>query len=681
MKNIITYLVLGLTLATNQLYPAAAAGDEEEQKQTQEAIRASLQDPEEIRAQAKRDRELEEFQRKTEQQIKADRDKKLRQQAQEENAAAQPTIGLDQPDEELNAAIAESLQEQSLAAAAQEETKEEEEKEAIHYQPKNKTYRDEGLRAALTLAPGVDELIGTMAQPATIFEKNAQIQPQIITLQYSDRFTDTYQMLTISPNNKLIAIKYGILVLIYDASTGTLLHTLRDPDRAYNVTAITFTLDSRYIITSATTGIARIWDATTGELIHRLDGHRRFLRSVAINAQFIVTGSASNAIQIWDINNPGLLPLHTINAPAPVQSVAINNNNIVLAGCEDGTVLIRNAVTGSLPISPTTGEYLDTLEGPLEGRVIDAVAITDTIAVAGSRDENTYVWDISTGKLLHTLTHTHDPADGDTEVDSVIVSPNGKLLIITSLGDYTTNVWDIANGTLKYTIHKAASLRPAISLNSKFIIIALSDGTAQILDAATGELLRTLTGKKINLVAISPNNQFIVTTSWDGIMRIWRIKPYPSIALPARRDNLIGETQKLITQAQGMRYFPKDLIQNLQDLIESLKTLQQNDPNIKASISTINNTIITTFNAGKAEHIRVPIIKETITQAVYLLNQAKRIKFFLAGYLRAIQEHINALETTPSMTTAHAQDILRLIKKEFELGEREAKEKEARQDQ
>ncbi|HEV2601646.1 MAG TPA: hypothetical protein VGT41_05080 [Candidatus Babeliales bacterium] len=747
MKNIIKYLVLGLTLATNQLYPAAAAEDvaaqEEEQKDTRAAIALSLKTPEEIRAQAKRERELAEFRKKEEIRLKAEREKKRGRQAQE--AAAQPIAGLGQPDEELDAAIAASLQEQP-SASAQEETKEEEEKELKIYKP----YKRRKIREIVGRLPNVlGEQIEAMAQPTRVFETNSAGLINSVIIEGNDEDSPK-----ISPDSTLIVTKANKYIYVRNSTTGKILYNPIPYDNSAEIF-----ISKNNLIAIVSDNTAEIWDGNTRTFKYRLGGHTGMITTLAFSSdnQFIVTGSTDYTARIWNATDGALR--HTLSGHTEyINSVVISQNNMfIVTQSNDGTAHIWDPITGTILSNADTGFYLPTLEnGPAIG---DVAISSDNKFIATGSEDSVHIWNAHTGELLHRT----NGLVGPNLITSIAISKNNQFILATSIFDETACVLNAHDGKLIYRLRDIDS-SATISSNNQLIAATSSKNTAHVWDANTGQLLHTFTdpNRRIRSIDISPNMQFIVTSSSamtthaNSIIRIWRAKPVPAIAAHARtiesfipqanqllnqakqikhfpaerleaiqgyihqletapsmhyeqninavsrviktefelgkeeaeqeaaqqtrRDKLIAETQRLITQAQNMRYFPKDLIQKLQDQIELLNNIKQNDHNIKASISTINNTIITTFNAGKAEHIRVPIIKETITQAVHFLNQAKRIKLFPAGHLRAIQEHINALETTPSMTTAHAQDILRLIKKEFELGKQDAKEKEDRQD-
>ena len=65
--------------------------------------------------------------------------------------------------------------------------------------------------------------------------------------------------------------------------------------------------------------------------------------------------------------------------------------------------------------------------------------------VTASGDNTAKVWDVATGKEVHTLAGHTDA------VYSAVFSPDGKL-VVTASGDNTAKVWDVATGEEVHTL-------------------------------------------------------------------------------------------------------------------------------------------------------------------------------------------------------------------------------------
>jgi WD40 repeat protein len=143
-----------------------------------------------------------------------------------------------------------------------------------------------------------------------------------------------------------------------------------------------------------------------------------------------------------------------------------------------------------------------------------AISFDGATIVSGSKDKTIKIWDLATGKLLHTLTGHSD------EVNSIAISSDGKT-IVSGSRDKTIKIWDITTGKLLHTLTGDSNevVLVAISLNNKTIFSVsvdrlFRDKIIKICDLDTGQLQRTTTYSNIfnnvNVVAISPDGKLIL---------------------------------------------------------------------------------------------------------------------------------------------------------------------------
>jgi general transcriptional corepressor TUP1 len=80
------------------------------------------------------------------------------------------------------------------------------------------------------------------------------------------------------------------------------------------VTTVAISPDGRYVAAGSLDKSVRVWDATTGYLVERLegpDGHKDSVYSVAFspNGLNLVSGSLDKTIKMWELTPPrGMLP-------------------------------------------------------------------------------------------------------------------------------------------------------------------------------------------------------------------------------------------------------------------------------------------------------------------------------------------------------------------------------------
>ena len=276
-----------------------------------------------------------------------------------------------------------------------------------------------------------------------------------------------------------------------------------------------FSHDNKFIVTASGDGTARIWDAITGTLIHTLRGSRGQITS----AQFshdntrIVTNTDERTARIWDAKTGTLL--YTLRGHTNwVNSAQFSyDNKLIITVSRDNTARIWDAKTGAL---------IHTLAGHTNMINSAQFSFNNKLIVTASDDRTVRIWDAETGTLIHTLTGYIKT------VNSAQFSFDNKLLIISS-GDYA-EIRDVKTGTHIHMLlgHKTRVNSAQFSHDNKLIVTASWDKTTRIWDAKTGILIHTLAGHadRLGSAQFSPDGTKIVTPPYDGnIIRIWNLAP------------------------------------------------------------------------------------------------------------------------------------------------------------
>ena len=210
---------------------------------------------------------------------------------------------------------------------------------------------------------------------------------------------------------------------------------------------------------------------------------------------------------------------------AQVRDKVYNN----LAYSPDGA---RLAVTGSIGIwvyDARTGIALNLLAGD-ENFVFSPEG---QILASNSGGTTIRLWDMDTGKQLHTLT-VHEKRvnnmSGDEDwVNNMLFSPDGKTLASSGgvWNDRTIRLWDVTTGQQRHTLigHSPGYYSVSFSPDSKTLASSWHDGTIRLWDVNTGKHLHTFIGHEagVNSVAFSPNGRTLASGSMDGIIRLWDI--------------------------------------------------------------------------------------------------------------------------------------------------------------
>jgi WD40 repeat protein len=299
------------------------------------------------------------------------------------------------------------------------------------------------------------------------------------------------------------------------------------------VTAIAFSPQCRALIAGCADGTIKLWDFTTGELLHTLTAHPHSVTCLAItpNGQTLVSGSADGRILVWRLWQLGTAELHQGVPPtrrfeltghsSVVASVAIAPDGLTLAsGSRDQTICLWN-----LP----TGELKQTLKG--HSQQVTCVAFNPNrhllgdLLASGSADQKIKLWQLDKSSNPGELAELAELTGHLGAVYGVAIAPDGRQLISSSW-DRTIKIWDLQTRQVLHSLtgHGLPSTTLAISPNGKTFASGSYDATIKLWDLATGQLQATLTehSKAVTSVIFSPDGKTLASGSSDGTVKVWR---------------------------------------------------------------------------------------------------------------------------------------------------------------
>jgi WD40 repeat protein len=214
----------------------------------------------------------------------------------------------------------------------------------------------------------------------------------------------------------------------WDTTTWKEIHTFPQPTQP--VASVAFSPpDGKLLAAAAADGaghVVWIFDATTGQELHRLRGHNWAIQGVAFDCTGQFLASASATVRIWDVRTGKEIVLLQPKHAGAVTSVAFSPDGKYLAsGSLDRTVKIWDASSWQLlrEIPDATGGIQSVAFAPDNRRL-----------AWGGTDATVKVAAATTGKILETLR-------GHTGwVNSVTFSPDGKQIASAS-ADGTVKIW------------------------------------------------------------------------------------------------------------------------------------------------------------------------------------------------------------------------------------------------
>lgn len=361
---------------------------------------------------------------------------------------------------------------------------------------------------------------------------------------------------------KLITISDS--VRIWNTATHRLSFTLKE--NGSKVHSAQFSPGDKWLVTTHTDNLIKIWNTVNGMLIKALPG----LTAGTISFYFSTNGGELTAVTenetiIW--NTATWLIKKRVQGKvekSDFRTLTPDTKNIITSIYDpaDRYIKLWNADTRRLSYK-ISGEYsaIDTTDifqsdSWLNGTVTAAsntkiAGVLKTIkynslSLGLGNDKTVKLWNVENGKLVDSLVGHSDA------VRYIQFSPDGKK-IITASNDRTAKIWDASTGKLLadlggHTFNiRDAQFSPAFVLNEKSgqqIITTSDNGSVNLWNAATGQLLKTFKGNigEVFSAQYSRDGKKIITGSRLGTVYVFEIETGKAIPLSASSTVYVDPT-------------------------------------------------------------------------------------------------------------------------------------------
>lgn len=334
-----------------------------------------------------------------------------------------------------------------------------------------------------SFAPAVSgQQAASVSQPVSRSKQVNLPQPQKNTLFICSGHTSRVTAVVWSPDaSQLLSASYDKTIRLWDASSGKILHILRShTDR---VNAVAWSPDGKHIASASDDSLVHIWNAASRQVIFTYDRHVGKVLTLAWSPDGTRLASASSdkTVQVWEVSNGRLIATYSGHAQ-PVYALAWSpDGKRIASGSGDRTVQIWE------PVKDTRTNFF--------------VAIFS----------------------LNTRPFTY--RGHAQKITALAWSPDGRRIASTS-NDKTMQVWDVVNGRLGFIYHNPSSAMNAVawSSDSRYLTAGSNDKTAQVWDAITRKSLATYSGHTgyVTTVAWSPDRGRIASAGVDRTIQVWR---------------------------------------------------------------------------------------------------------------------------------------------------------------
>jgi WD40 repeat protein/serine/threonine protein kinase len=279
---------------------------------------------------------------------------------------------------------------------------------------------------------------------------------------------------------------------------------------------VVFSPDQLYLATASMDGTAKLWDVATGELLHTLGGLDYTYPTAAFHpgGKLLTTVTADGTMVQWDVRT-GRRRRTWQGHVGPVL-----NAGFTVAFTADAEQFASLSRDGSVGIWETkSGKEIARL--PAADLPYFTVTLSpDGSHVAGANIGTVQVVEVNSGKTVATLTGVLHMAHYLT------YSADGRRLAA-AYWDGTVKVWDITSGKTLHTFrHGDRATAVAFHPNGRQLASGGCDNLARVWDLDTGGELETLRGNigYVMGVAYSPDGQTLATASgnrYRGEVQLW----------------------------------------------------------------------------------------------------------------------------------------------------------------
>ena len=254
----------------------------------------------------------------------------------------------------------------------------------------------------------------------------------------------------ISPDGKVLATGR----LLWDISTGTRKDPVLNSPNVFlsrigstAIENVLFSPDGRTLAISEFNTVM-LFEAATGTLLHTINGHvgrPQDVESMAFSpdSSLLATGSVhflsgKGELFLWDVAT-GQQKTNFTQHVGNVYSLSFSPDGKTLAAGIDDTMHLMEAATGEISITfPKKGRHVYSLSFSPDGKTL-----------ATGSDDKVRLWDVVTGTIrttFDTIFQEHTP-----NIWSVKFSPDGRTLAASIYN--TVHLWDVATNDIKATFN------------------------------------------------------------------------------------------------------------------------------------------------------------------------------------------------------------------------------------
>lgn len=318
--------------------------------------------------------------------------------------------------------------------------------------------------------------------------------------------------------NILITGSYDKTAIVWNLETGQVLRKLEGHARAIR----TLQFDDTKLVTGSMDHTLRIWNYHTGQCIRTLEGHTDGVVHLNFNCRILASGSADSTIKIWNFQTGECYTLtgHT----KMVNHVSIQKDSTTLvSSSDDGTIRIwdlekracARVLNGHMaPVQaaiPSMPGFLHTFFKAQKPVVIKQRRAISPAGNSSSSDEEEMPAVLRRRSSNSSIKSTKSD-DCERSSEQVVIS--GSL-------DNTIKVWSLETGECLQTLFGHVQGIWTLAYDKLHLVSGSHDGNLKLWDIESGLPLHCLEGHASAVTAVALSDTKIVSADDQGEVRIF----------------------------------------------------------------------------------------------------------------------------------------------------------------
>ena len=271
-----------------------------------------------------------------------------------------------------------------------------------------------------------------------------------------------------------------------------------------------------YLITGSDDGNIKIWSKNDFQLIRTIEAHKEGVTVITMDGDTIISGGNDNLIKIWDLKSGELLKVLK-GHKCFISSIAVDNNVIISGsgstqmGCAECDVKIWDKVSGGL---------IDTLKG-IMGEYYEVDTIYDVvmdvkylIALGSNTDEEWFkVWLRENGKLKYQKKYLRDEGQVHLPKDFTYNKKEQFKLRKSIEKKLTKELYEEESDTWIVSL----------AVDNENVFCGMEDGKVRRYSLHENRWIKNISNLDTKIIASAKLNNTMVTATNDNKIHVWSL--------------------------------------------------------------------------------------------------------------------------------------------------------------